>query len=186
MGITGSLGFSRGWKGCETIRWGTTIEAAIGPGKSIWHEVPGICKRYVNGQFTNDPLWPWPMNQRIKDALVQSGRAPWTSPQRWSSSSDHPQPVQQVPLITCESYVTRLCDSNRAQMVVKQSETLGRCLVPSDFAPNDLIGRCLLGHSYEAELCSKVVAEGQRSVSWVMDQITPLREGVDTPCNKIL
>ena len=32
----------------------------------------------------------------------------------------------------------------------------------------------------------KVVAEGQRSVSWVMDQITPLREGVDTPCNKIL
>ena len=67
---------SRGWKGCETIRWGTTIEAAIGPGKSIWHEVPGICKRYVNGQFTNDPLWPWPMNQRIKDALVQSGRAP--------------------------------------------------------------------------------------------------------------
>ena len=77
VGITGSLGFceSRGWKGCETIRWGTTIEAAIGPGKSIWHEVPGICKRYVNGQFTNDPLWPWPMNQRIKDALVQSGRA---------------------------------------------------------------------------------------------------------------
>jgi hypothetical protein len=34
-----------------------------------------ICKRYVNGQLTNEPLWPWPMNQRIKEAMVQSGRA---------------------------------------------------------------------------------------------------------------
>jgi hypothetical protein len=25
---------------------------------------------------TTQPLWPWPMNQRIKDALVQSGRQP--------------------------------------------------------------------------------------------------------------
>ena len=35
-----------------------------------------ICKRYQDGNLTNEPLWPWPMNQRIKDAMVQSGRAP--------------------------------------------------------------------------------------------------------------
>jgi len=35
-----------------------------------------ICKRYQDGQLTNQPLWPWPMNQRIEDAMVASGRAP--------------------------------------------------------------------------------------------------------------
>jgi hypothetical protein len=34
-----------------------------------------ICKRYRDGVLTNEPLWPWPMNQRIKDAMVESGRA---------------------------------------------------------------------------------------------------------------
>jgi hypothetical protein len=29
--------------------------------------------RYVNGQLTTVPLWPWPMNERIKAAMVQSG-----------------------------------------------------------------------------------------------------------------
>jgi hypothetical protein len=64
-----------GWSGCNAIRGGSSLSAALG-GKSVWTEVPGICKRYVNGQLTNQPLWPWPMNQRIKDALIQSGRAP--------------------------------------------------------------------------------------------------------------
>jgi hypothetical protein len=27
----------------------------------------------VNGQVTNEPLWPWPMNQRIKDATASAG-----------------------------------------------------------------------------------------------------------------
>ena len=34
-----------------------------------------ICKRYKDGVLTSEPLWPWPMNQRIKDAMVTSGRA---------------------------------------------------------------------------------------------------------------
>jgi hypothetical protein len=34
-----------------------------------------LCYRYQNGVLTTQPLWPWPMNQRIKDATVQSGRA---------------------------------------------------------------------------------------------------------------
>jgi hypothetical protein len=28
-----------------------------------------ICKRYENGILTNTPLWPWPMDQRIKAAI---------------------------------------------------------------------------------------------------------------------
>jgi len=35
-----------------------------------------VCTRYRDGQHTDEPLWPWPMNQRIKDAMVQSGRKP--------------------------------------------------------------------------------------------------------------
>jgi hypothetical protein len=78
VGITGKRGLCdpAATNGCDNLRWGTTMAAAIGQDKSIWTEVPGICKRYVNGQLTNQPLWPWPINQRIKDALVQSGRAP--------------------------------------------------------------------------------------------------------------
>jgi hypothetical protein len=34
-----------------------------------------LCYRYQNGALTTQPLWPWPMNQRIIDATVQSGRA---------------------------------------------------------------------------------------------------------------
>ncbi|MEW6443892.1 MAG: hypothetical protein AB1640_23350 [bacterium] len=29
--------------------------------------------RYVDGVLTREPLWPWPMNERIADAMVQSG-----------------------------------------------------------------------------------------------------------------
>jgi hypothetical protein len=34
-----------------------------------------LCYRYHDGVLTTKPLWPWPMNQRIIDATVQSGRA---------------------------------------------------------------------------------------------------------------
>jgi hypothetical protein len=35
-----------------------------------------VCKKYVNGKLTNEPLWPWPMNQRIINAMRQAGKAP--------------------------------------------------------------------------------------------------------------
>jgi len=35
-----------------------------------------ITKRYVNGVKTNQDLWPWPMNQRIIDAMKQGGYIP--------------------------------------------------------------------------------------------------------------
>ncbi|MGH7828200.1 MAG: hypothetical protein ACREQ7_23850, partial [Candidatus Binatia bacterium] len=34
-----------------------------------------LCKRYKNGGLTSEPLWPWPMNQRIINAMAESGRA---------------------------------------------------------------------------------------------------------------
>jgi hypothetical protein len=34
-----------------------------------------LCFRYHNGALTTQALWPWPMNQRIIDATVASGRA---------------------------------------------------------------------------------------------------------------
>ena len=33
-----------------------------------------ICKRYVDGVLTSAGLWPWPMNQRIIDAMARAGR----------------------------------------------------------------------------------------------------------------
>jgi hypothetical protein len=33
-----------------------------------------LCKRWVNGVVTTEPLWPWPMNDRIKAATASAGR----------------------------------------------------------------------------------------------------------------
>jgi hypothetical protein len=35
-----------------------------------------VCKQYVNGTLTSTPLWPWPMNQRIIDAMKAAGKLP--------------------------------------------------------------------------------------------------------------
>jgi hypothetical protein len=35
-----------------------------------------LCHRYHDGTLTSEPLWPWPMNQRILQATIGSGRAP--------------------------------------------------------------------------------------------------------------
>jgi hypothetical protein len=75
VGVGGQPSTCNWGSACSTLRQGTSLSAAIGQGKSIFQEVPGICHRYINGELTNQPLWPWPMNQRIKDALRQSGRA---------------------------------------------------------------------------------------------------------------
>lgn len=32
-----------------------------------------IQNRYVNGVLTDEPLWPWPMDDRIREAMIQSG-----------------------------------------------------------------------------------------------------------------
>jgi hypothetical protein len=33
-----------------------------------------ICYRYKDRALTSQPLWPWPMNQRIMNAMIESGR----------------------------------------------------------------------------------------------------------------
>jgi hypothetical protein len=34
-----------------------------------------LCYRYKDGLLTTQPLWPWPMNQRIINGLLESGRS---------------------------------------------------------------------------------------------------------------
>jgi hypothetical protein len=54
------------------------IGVTLGDVASIFTSSKGahVCHRYVDGVLTNEPLWPWPMNQRIIDAMIESGRAP--------------------------------------------------------------------------------------------------------------
>jgi len=35
-----------------------------------------ICYNFVDGTLTSEPLWPWPMNQRIIDAMTDAGVTP--------------------------------------------------------------------------------------------------------------
>lgn len=46
---------------------------------SIWSSSTGaqICYRYEDGVLTSTPLWPWPMHQRIYDALQTAGYRPF-------------------------------------------------------------------------------------------------------------
>jgi hypothetical protein len=46
-------------------------------GINIWTATQGgnICNRYINGVRQSTPLWPWPMNDRIKSALAKAGYA---------------------------------------------------------------------------------------------------------------
>jgi hypothetical protein len=55
---------------------GTTVSDLTSQGANPWTGTTGanLCKRYVNGVKTNEPLWPWPMNDRIKAATASAGR----------------------------------------------------------------------------------------------------------------
>jgi hypothetical protein len=76
VGITGTPGtFSVSWTP-HNLQQGRSIAEAIGAGKNVWTESvasPGLCYRYVNGQPTTQPLWPWAMDRRVSDALVAAG-----------------------------------------------------------------------------------------------------------------
>jgi hypothetical protein len=60
----------------SNIRTGTTLSDVYGT-ESLWQNNGSkgatICKRYVDGQLTTTGLWPWPMNQRIIDAMTLAG-----------------------------------------------------------------------------------------------------------------
>jgi hypothetical protein len=59
------------WSGTNRF-WGATLGAVPNPYTGIGGDGP-LCFRYVNGVKTNIPLWPWPMDQRIKTAIAISG-----------------------------------------------------------------------------------------------------------------
>ena len=59
-----------GWE-CTNLFLGKSLQEALGD-KKIWEVAPGTCYRVVDRKVTTTPLWPWPMEQRIAEAL---GRA---------------------------------------------------------------------------------------------------------------
>jgi len=68
--------FANGWLGAN-VWTAASANGAYSPGESIFRTARGasLYYRYQDGQLTNQALWPWPMNQRIFDATVRSGRA---------------------------------------------------------------------------------------------------------------
>jgi hypothetical protein len=62
-----------GWA-CSNLYGGRTLAEAL-KGKTIYEVAPGTCYRYKDRVLTNEPLWPWPMTQRIQAAL-ESARMP--------------------------------------------------------------------------------------------------------------
>jgi hypothetical protein len=53
---------------------GTTVGAVASPWATAGNGA-NLCKRYTNRSLTNDPLWPWPMNERIKAVTAQPAYA---------------------------------------------------------------------------------------------------------------
>lgn len=66
------------WNITETEN-GASSATAFGAGQTLFNNDgtgAEICYRYENGVLTNEPLWPWPMEQRIVDAMAVAGRTP--------------------------------------------------------------------------------------------------------------
>jgi hypothetical protein len=76
-GFGASTSLMSGWQ-TRNILQGLSARAVYSSGESIFNTNRGanLCYRYQGGTRTTQPLWPWPMNQRILDAMSQSGRAP--------------------------------------------------------------------------------------------------------------
>jgi len=64
--------FGSDWKKSAIVQ-GTSLSGVA----NVFSTTTGanLCYRYHNGSLTTQPLWPWPMNQRIIDATTESGRA---------------------------------------------------------------------------------------------------------------
>ena len=64
--------FGSEWKKSAIVQGASTTAVA-----NVFSSTSGanICYRFHNGTVTDQPLWPWPMNQRIIDATAESGRA---------------------------------------------------------------------------------------------------------------
>jgi hypothetical protein len=69
--IGGGQFISSSWNVTSLVRQSTLS------GINIWTATQGanLCNRYINGVRQSTPLWPWPMNARIKAALAKAGYA---------------------------------------------------------------------------------------------------------------
>jgi hypothetical protein len=56
--------------------------ATVGAAPNIWNgsgnQGARVCYQYINGSLTSTPLWPWPMDARIRQALTRAGKNPDT------------------------------------------------------------------------------------------------------------
>ena len=71
--------FSSSWTVSNMQLSTVSLEDAIGAGNSLWTDsnpAPGICKKYIGGVLTNEPMWPWSMNQRLIDFMTAEGDTP--------------------------------------------------------------------------------------------------------------
>jgi hypothetical protein len=77
-GVSGASSLIKSNWTVANYREGTTISTTFPSGQSLFtsgsNKGATICYSYENGTLTNKPLWPWPMNQRIIDAMKASGR----------------------------------------------------------------------------------------------------------------
>lgn len=64
--IGGTTDAFANWSVSNYVKSATSVSIWTGTGATIGY-------RYENRVLTSTPLWPWPMDQRIKDALVTSG-----------------------------------------------------------------------------------------------------------------
>lgn len=65
--------FTTGWNVDSTVVHGTSLAAVPNPWTTTGNGA-NLCKRWIKGVVTNEPLWPWPMNDRIKAATASAGR----------------------------------------------------------------------------------------------------------------
>jgi hypothetical protein len=71
--------FGSDWTRTNLVTY-STVSAVNSAGANPFQASSGtgarMCFRYVNRTLTNTPLWPWPMNQRIIDAMKVAGKTP--------------------------------------------------------------------------------------------------------------
>src|SRR3990167_67926 len=52
---------------------------SVGAAPNVWNGAGStgarVCYQYVDGTLTSTPLWPWPMDARIRAAVIASGRS---------------------------------------------------------------------------------------------------------------
>jgi hypothetical protein len=74
------IGGSRATIGSDWSVTNLATGATVNDVPNIWNGAGStgarVCKRYNNGAPTNEPLWPWPMNQRIIEATTAAGKSP--------------------------------------------------------------------------------------------------------------